>query len=162
NHESYAAWAPILDSTWCGPWLYRSKNACAAWSRGLAGVKARTVGDLAAELPPPHLHGVQPGAVGRQVQHDKPAGRRAHARFDLLIGMGIGVIPSDRAGAGGVAVDPGLQPVGDRASTLPTSAQHHGVARLLGDGTQAIPLVRLPWGRTHDWLPPRAPQRTPG
>jgi hypothetical protein len=32
NHESYAAWAPMIDSTRCGPWLERSKNACAALS----------------------------------------------------------------------------------------------------------------------------------
>jgi hypothetical protein len=40
THESYAAWAPMIDSTRCGPWLYRSKNAYAALSRASRETKS--------------------------------------------------------------------------------------------------------------------------
>jgi hypothetical protein len=126
------------------------------------GGKELTRGHLTAALPPPHLNRVQPRAGGRQVQQDQPPGRGTDDRFDLISGMGIGVIPRDIDGARGMRVDQGLQPCGDLPATFAAAAEYAGFAGLVIDGAQALALVWLPWSGKHDVLAPRAPQGAQG
>jgi len=120
------------------------------------------MGHLTAELPPQHLNRVQPWAVRGQVQQDQTSRGCAHDRFDLRIGMRIRVIPGDIDGAGRMLVDQGLQPFGDLPATFAASEQDYGVARMVVDGAQAIPLVGLPSSGNQDLLTPRAPHGAQG
>jgi hypothetical protein len=106
--------------------------------------KALTMGHVAAELPPQHLNGVEPRAVGRHIQSYQPPCRGTDDRFDLIISMGIGMIPRHRDNARGMLVDQGLQPFGDLPATCAAAEEHDGFAGVVVDGAQAIPRVRLP------------------
>ena len=54
------------------------------------------------------------------------------------------------------------QQLGDLLAPFPAVEQHPGFARVVVDGAQTIPLVRLPWGRNHDLLTSRTPQGAQG
>jgi hypothetical protein len=76
--------------------------------------------------------------------------------------MGVGLIPGDIDGAGGMFVDQGLQPFGDLPATFAVPEQHPGFARMVVDGAQAIPFIRLTGRGHHDVLTPRAPHGAQG
>jgi hypothetical protein len=76
--------------------------------------------------------------------------------------MGGGVIPGNLNGADRMPVDHGLQHFGDLPATFAPSAQHHGCTRMIIDGTQPIPLIRLAWRGNHDVLTPKTPHRAQG
>jgi hypothetical protein len=124
--------------------------------------KELTMGHFAAALPPQPLNGVEPRAVGRQRQQDQPPGRGTDDRFALIISRGIRLIPGHIDGARGMLVDQGLHQFGDLPAPFAAAEEHDGVAGVVVDGAQALPLVWLPWGGDHAWLAPRAPQGTQG
>ena len=84
------------------------KERLCRFEQSREGVKELTVGDFAAELPPPHLNGVQPRAIRRSVQQHQPPGRGTQHGFDFIIEMGIGVIPGPIDRASRMLVDQGL------------------------------------------------------
>jgi hypothetical protein len=57
------------------------------------------VGHLAPEVAPEHLDRIQLRAVGGQVEHHQAASRSAQHRLDLLVLVGVGVVPSYVEGA---------------------------------------------------------------
>ncbi len=48
---------------------------------------------LTPEVSPEHLDGIEPGTVGRQVKQHQPTRRSTQNRLDLIIFVGIGVVP---------------------------------------------------------------------
>ena len=130
--------------------------------QGVQGGKELTMGHLTAELPPQHLNQVQPGAIGGQIQQHQPSSCGANDGFNLIIRMGIGMIPRHIDGARGMPVDQGLQQFGDLLAPLAAAEQHDGFDCMIVDGAQPIALVRLPWGRNHDLLTSRTPQGAQG
>jgi hypothetical protein len=117
------------------------------------------MGDFTTELAPQHRNRVQPRAIGRQIQQHQPPRRGADDSFDLIIEMGIGVIPGHIDGTSGVFVDYGLQQFGDLPATFAAPEQDDRFARVVIDGTQAIPFCGLTRRGDHDLLPLRAPHR---
>ena len=126
------------------------------------GGKQLTVGDFTPTVSPQHLNGVEPRAVGRQIQQPQPPCRGTDHGLSCVIGMRICVIPGAIAGAGRMAIDQGLQPFGARLAPRAAAEQHDGVARMIVDGAQPIALGRLPWGGNHDLLTARTPQGAQG
>jgi hypothetical protein len=114
--------------------------------QGVQGGKELTMGHFAADLPPQHLNRVQPGAVGGPIEQDSTSRCGSYDRLYRIITMGVGVIPGARDGAGRMPIDHGLQPFGDLSATCAAAEEHHGFTRMIVDGAQAIPLVRLPGG----------------
>jgi hypothetical protein len=114
--------------------------------QAVSGDNALTLGNLAAELPPPPLTRVQPGAVGGPIQPHPPASGGANDGFHLSLRLGIGLLPRHREDARGRLGNQGLPPCGDLLAPLAAAAQHDGCACMLVDGAQTIALVRVPWG----------------
>lgn len=117
------------------------------------------MGHLTAELPPQPRNRVQLRTVGGHIPQDQPARRGADHRLDCIIGRGISVIPGPIDRARGLLIDQRLQQLGDLLAPFAAAEQPPGFARVVVDGAQTLPRVRLPWGRKHDLLPPRTPQR---
>ena len=138
------------------------KEPVPCFQERVEGDKQLAMGDLTTELPPPHLDDVEPGAVDRQVEPHQPPCRGADDGLDVLIEMGVGMIPGDIDGAGRMAVDPRTQKLGHLPAPPAAAAQYHGFARLGVDGAQPIPLLRLAWGENRDVLTPRAPHGAQG
>jgi hypothetical protein len=120
------------------------------------------VGHLAAALPPPPLTRGQPWAVSGPISSAYTSRGGAYKRLHRSLTMGVGVRPGARAGAGRLPVDHGLPPCGDLPAPWAAAAPHHGFTRLLMDGTQALPLIRLTRRGKPAVRPPRAPPRARG
>jgi hypothetical protein len=129
---------------------------------GVQGGKERTLGHRTAARSPQPLHRVQPGAVGGPIEPPEPPRCGSYDRPHRIITLGVGVIPGDLDGPGRMPIDHGLPPFGDFPATFAAAEEPHGCTRMIVDGAQAIPLVRLPWGGKHELLAPRAPPRAPG
>jgi hypothetical protein len=125
------------------------------------GDQKLTMGDVTTEVPPPPCNRVEPRAGGRHVQQHPPPGLGADHGLDLMISLCIRVIPRDLDRPRWMLVDQGLQPFGDLPAAVTASEQHDRFAGIIGDGPQAIPLVRWPGGGKHDVLAPRVPQGAP-
>ena len=137
------------------------KERVRRFQEGIQGGKQLAMGDFTPKLPPQHLDGVEPGAIGGPIPPHQPSSGGAHDGFNRRISMGVGSIPRHRDGARGRLVDQGLPPFGDLLAPF-AAAQHHGFAGLIGDGAQPLALVRLPWGGNHDVLTARTPHGAQG
>ena len=62
--------------------------------------KEFAVGHFPTKVAPEHLNRIQPRTKGGQIQQHQPAGRATDHGFDFVVLMGIGIIPSDKEGAG--------------------------------------------------------------
>jgi hypothetical protein len=138
-------------------WVVTVKEGLRRLQQSCQAGQEFTMGHVAAELPPQHRNGVEPRAVGGQIQQDQPPSRGTGDRFDLIISLGIRMIPRHKDGAHGMRVDQGLPPFGDLLATCAAAAEHYGFAGMVVDGAQAILRVWLPRGGDHDVLAPRAP-----
>jgi len=114
--------------------------------QSVEGGQELAMGDLTAERPPPQLNRGQPRAVGRQVEQPQPPSCGADDGLDVIIEMGVGIIPGDVDGAGRMAVDQSLQQLGHFPAPCAAAEQHDGFARRVIAGAQTIALVRLAWG----------------
>ena len=117
------------------------------------------VGHFAAEVAPEHLDRVQPGAVGRQVEQHEPARRSPNHRLNVIVFMGVSIIPGHVDRPGRVVVQQGLEQFGDFAPPLVPPEEHHGFAGMVVDRANAVVFGRLGRGGDHHLLAFRTPQR---
>jgi hypothetical protein len=126
------------------------------------GLEQFAVGDLPAVMPPQHLAGIQPWAVGREIQQDELAGSPAQHGLDLLILVGAGIVPGHVNGLVRVLGQQGLQEFRDFAPTFTAAGDDHGLAGVPVDHPQTIPARGLGRRRDYDLLADRAPQGAQG
>src|SRR3954452_4236273 len=78
-------------------------------NQGINASEQLAVGDLAPELTPEHLNGIEPRAVGGQIQQHETASRAPEYSLDLIILMCVGIIPCHIDRLVPVLVEQGLQ-----------------------------------------------------
>lgn len=114
----------------------------------------------------PHLDGVEPRAVGRQVEEHETARGAAHHRLDLFVLMGSRVVPGNVDALARVLRQQRLEELGDLPPALSATYEHDGLAGAPVRGTQAVASRRLRRRGDHhplaDWDPEVAQRRVPG
>src|SRR5713101_79181 len=120
--------------------------------------KELTMRDFAPEMAPEHFDGIEPRAIGRQVQQDQPASCTPNHSFNLIIFMGVGIVPGDVDCSGRVLVHQSLQQFGHFTTALSSLEQNDGFTRVIIHGTQPVSTVRLTWGGDHHLFTFGAPQ----
>jgi hypothetical protein len=106
--------------------------------------------------------GIEPRAIGWQVQQNQPTSCTPNDCFDLIILMRVGVVPGDVDVSGRVLVHQSLQQFGHFATALSAPKQNDGFTRVIIHGTQPVASVGLTRGGDHHLLAFGAPQRSQG
>ena len=83
------------------------------------------MGDFSPEITPQHFDGIELGAVGRQIQQNKSTGSSTYLRFDFIILMSIGIIPSHIDGVIGLFLKECFQKFGDFLGTFAFAYQNY-------------------------------------
>ena len=145
------------------------RSMIVALEEGCGGIKERidaveqlAMRDLAAEVTPEHLDRVEPGAVGRQVQQDEPTSGATQHRLDLVVFMGLGIVPGDVDRLMSMLGEQRRQELGDLTPPLVRPGHDHGLTRVPVDGAQPIAPRRLHGCGDHHPLAFGAPQRPQG
>jgi hypothetical protein len=108
---------------------------------------------------PEHLDGVLPGAVGRQVEQNQPTRRPTHHRLDLVVLVGVGIIPSHLDTTRRMLLQQCFEQLGSLPPALAATEQDHRLAGVVVDRPDAVSLgvgwvgVSIitcsgPWGST--------------
>ena len=89
------------------------------------------MGLFPAKMAPQHFDGIEPGAVGRQVEQDETSGCTSHDRLDFVILVGRGVVPGHIDRPGGMLVQERLQYFGDLTSAFVEPEEDDGFSRVI-------------------------------
>gem|GEM_PF-3564461 len=145
------------NSTWT---LVRAvEEFSSSHQQSLYGFEEFTMSDFPAKMPPQHLDGVKPWAIGGKVEQDESACCRLHHRIHFLIFMGIGIVPGHVDRPGGMFLHQGRKQLSHFLTSLVTLELHDGFASEIIDGSNPVIGVLLPRRCDHDLLPHRAPHR---
>ena len=121
------------------------------------GFKEFAMGCFSPEVPPEHLDRVKPPATGWQIQKDQAASSATNNRFNLIILVGRGVVPSHLNDLIRVFLKQCLEQFCDFSTSLASSDQYHGFTTMVVDGTNAKVRLGLTWRRDHYLLAFRTP-----
>src|SRR6266702_3435494 len=108
-------------------------------------LKKFTMGDFPPKMAPQHFDGIEPRAVGRQVEQDQAPCRCSYDRFHLIILMRVGIIPSHRDGSCWMFLDQGFQQLCHLLAALATMKLHHAFSCMIVHRSDPVVFVRLPW-----------------
>ena len=100
-----------------------------------------------------------PWAVGREVEQDEAARGTAQHGLDLVILVGVGVVPGDIDGATRMPLEEGLQQLGGLAAALVPACDDDALARAPVDRAEAIAPGWLGRRGDHHLPPLGAPER---
>jgi len=138
------------------------KEALGGSQKRLNCFKEFAMGDFATELPPEHFDGVEPGTIGRQVEQNQPSSRCTPHCFNLVIFMGIGIIPSHIDSSRWMLIDQGLKEFGNLSAAFATTKQDQTFAGMVVDGAYPIVFRGLSRCADHDLLAHWTPHRPQG
>ena len=80
-------------------------------------------------------------------------------RFDLIVFMGVGIVPGHIDGSGGMVVHQGLQQFGDFAASLVASEEDDRLSGMVIDRANPVVFRRLPRSENAYLLAFGAPER---
>jgi len=133
NNRQHFPWAPIVPLEKI---TSRSKQS-------LLRCKQLTMGDFATNVSPHPLNGIEPGAVGRQVEQHQASGSPSHHLLHFLILMGIDVVPSDVNGSCRVPLQQRREQLGDLLASFMELEVDDRFSRVRVHRANPILLVRL-------------------
>ena len=120
------------------------------------------MGYLAPEVSPEHLDGIEPGTVGRQVKQHQPTRRSTQNRFDLIVFVGIGVVPGHVDDARRMLLQQRFEQLGDLGATLTPADQDDRLASMVVHRPDAVALFGLGGRRDYHLLALRTPHGLEG
>src|SRR5215217_1697526 len=96
------------------------------------------------------------------MQQDQSACRSAQDHLDLVVLMGVGVVPGYIHGARRMLLQQRLQQFGDLTPALTPTDEDHRLAGMVVDRSDAVALFGLGWRLDHHLLALRSPHRLEG
>jgi hypothetical protein len=126
------------------------------------GREQLAMGHLAPEVAPEHLDGVQPGAVGWQVEQHQSTSRSTQDRLDLVVLMGVGVVPGHVDSACRMLLQQCFQQLGDLTPAFAATNENNRLPGMVVDRSDAVALFGLSGRLDHYLLAHRAPHSLEG
>ena len=152
------------DTSWAS--IISCKEVLGSGDQGFKTLEELAMRDFPAKMSPEHLHGIEPGTVGRQIQPYQASRRTPHHGFNVVVFMRSRVIPRHRDGLCGVLLQERVQQCRALATPFVRCAQDHGLSCMVIDGANTRALRGLAWRGDHHLLACRTPQgfagRQPG